>query len=443
MTPETRGRPAMVVQRPISPFEQGFFRAEAHLGSVPVGGMALFIGATVEGEPDPAVLAAVLDELVAGHPLLGCRYVPDADVPTLRRVEGYRAPVEVVEGGEEEYLRLVNRPQDWTGGLFRAVVLRDGAVSRVVLVIHHGIADGRSAFALLGEMWRRYTARVQGDPLPISDVPQDLPEAIDDRLAAVIPDSAVLGLLDAMRGVLAEPPRTLPFDGVPDDPRGRYALDRIELDPGETERFAAAARAAGLTVHSLLSGCALAAVRGRFDDADPLPMVCGYAADIRGALDPAVPESLVLNCAAGFGTPLSVPATPDPVELGRIIDADVRAAREARLPALIALLPRHIRDEATAAMFSSPPTLALSNVGRLPAHVLPAGLRYLRTDVFAMGPGMPPKLTVFTVGDRLTIQLEYDTTERGRARMSEVRQALSGLLRRTSAQMVAVSMTNR
>lgn len=39
----------------------------------------------------------------------------------------------------------------------------------------------------------------------------------------------------------------------------------------------------------------------------------------------------------------------------------------------------------------------------------PSGIRHIRDEVNAMGPGMPPKLTIFTVGERLTIQVEYDT----------------------------------
>ncbi|MBF6333819.1 condensation domain-containing protein [Nocardia transvalensis] len=199
----------MISQRPISPLELGYFSPEAYLGSVPVGGMPLFIGSTIEGELDLEALRAVLEELVAVHPLLGCRRIHDNGVPMLRLVDGYRPPLQVAEGGEAAYLRLVNRPQDWDGGLFRAVVLRDESRTCVVLVIHHGISDGRSAFALLGEMWWRYTARLEGAPLPILSVTRELPAAVDDRPAETISESEVLDLLDTMRGMLAEPPHTL------------------------------------------------------------------------------------------------------------------------------------------------------------------------------------------------------------------------------------------
>lgn len=37
---------------------------------------------------------------------------------------------------------------------------------------------------------------------------------------------------------------------------------------------------------------------------------------------------------------------------------------------------------------------------------------------------MPPKLTVFTVGDRMTIRVEYDTARYSPAQLREVGQAL-------------------
>ncbi|MGY2063148.1 hypothetical protein ACW9HQ_50360, partial [Nocardia gipuzkoensis] len=91
---------------------------------------------------------------------------------------------------------------------------------------------------------------------------------------------------------------------------------------------------------------------------------------------------------------------------------------------------RHIRDEAAAAMLSAPPTVALSNIGRVPAHTTPDDVRIVRDDVYAMGPGMPPKLTIFTLGDRLTIQVEYDTADHSRPQLGRVRDALTTALRR-------------
>ncbi|WP_280263534.1 phthiocerol/phthiodiolone dimycocerosyl transferase family protein [Nocardia wallacei] len=422
----------MIPQRAQSPVESGYFRADARFGSVPVGGMPLYIGSTVEGELDADALREVLAELAAAHPLLSCLAADDAGVPVLRHRDGYRPPLVVAEGDEVEYVRLVNEPQDWSEGLFRAVLLRDGTQSRIVLVVHHGIADGRSAFALLDDMWRRYTARLRGAPLPVV-ADAELPQAVDDRVAAMISATEVEELLDRMRGMMAESPARLPRVASAAGVRGFLAAERIELEADETAAFVAVARSAGITVNSLLSGCALVAVRGRFDAAGPLPMVCGYAADLRSALDPELSADTVLNCASGWGTALPVAAADDPIELGRIVDADVRAALARRDPARMILAGRHIRDEQSAAMLAAQPTFALSNIGRVPTHEVPAGVKLLRDNIFAMNPGMPPKATAFTLDGRLTVQVEYDTADHGRTQMGAVRRALSESLRHVVA----------
>ncbi|WP_227979477.1 phthiocerol/phthiodiolone dimycocerosyl transferase family protein [Nocardia spumae] len=425
----------MVTQRLVSPFESGYFRAHGGFGSVPVGGMALFVGSTVEGELDADLLRTVLGELAAENPLLSSHDVEDAGVPTLRHVEGYRPVLTESQGGEIEYVDLVNRPQDWSAGLFFAHLFRDGTESRVVLIIHHGISDGRSAFALLDRMWRRYTAHLRGAPLPVL-AKSELPPAIDERLAEIISDAEIAELLGAMRTIMGEPPARLPRDGTAGPGRGLFAAERIELDPAATAAFVAAARTAGIGVNGLLSGCALVAVRAELGGAGALPMVCGYAADMRSSLDPWLPDETVLNCASGWGTLLMVGESADPLELGRVVHDDVRAAVARRDPARMALAGSHIRDEATAAMLADQPSIALSNIGRVPEHVVPEGIRLIRDNILAMGPGMPPKLTAFTLGDRLTVQVEYDTNDHSRTQMGRVRRTLSELLHRSASESV-------
>ncbi|WP_063002158.1 phthiocerol/phthiodiolone dimycocerosyl transferase family protein [Nocardia mikamii] len=428
----------MVTQRPISPFESGYFQEHATFGSVPVGGMALFIGSTVEGEFDTELLRTVLAELAAEHPLLSCRRADDGGMLVLRHAEGYRPTVTENPGGDIEYVDFVNQPQPWDDGLFFARVFREDDRTRIVLVIHHGITDGRSAFALLDEMWRRYTAHRRGAPMPVR-ANHELPQAVDERLTAVVSEAEVTELLAAMRTIIGEPPARLPRDGTAGSGRGLFVAERIELEPEVTAAFAAAARAAGIGVNALLSGCALAAVRAELGGVGTLPMVCGYAADMRAALDPWLPDETVLNCASGWGTLLAVAESADPFALGQVVHADVRAALERRDPARVALAGRYIRDEATARMLAEQPSIALSNIGRVPDHIVPEGVRLVRDNLLAMGPGMPPKLTAFTLGERLTVQVEYDTNDHSRAQMGRVRRNLAELLHRTAARAGAPS----
>ncbi|MEW2033062.1 hypothetical protein AB0901_21490 [Streptomyces roseifaciens] len=432
----------MATQRALSPFETGYFSASDRFGSIPVAGMPLFIGSVVRGHVDALLLRRALAELAAVHPLLRCQVTAEGGdggsagqegALAFRTREGFRPRLDVTEGGDDAFLRLINSPQDWAAGLFRGCLLRDGSSSRVVLVIHHGIADGRSAFALLDEMWRRYTALASGTGLPVP-VGSRLPDAVDTRLASVVADAEV----DELPGVFARAAAGGPApamlrpdaDGTADDPLGRFALDRFELDPRTTEELVATSRAYGLTVNALLCGAALATLRALLEPGTgALPMICGNAADLRSSLRPELPASTVLNCVSGLGTMLSVDAGADPVALAREISADVRAALARRDPARFLLASQRVRSASEAAAFRTQPTVAVSNVGRIPRHPAPAGLSVVRDEAYAMAAGMPPKLTAFTYDGRLAVQVEYDTAVYGRERMGRLGRDLEAALR--------------
>ncbi|MGK8520838.1 phthiocerol/phthiodiolone dimycocerosyl transferase family protein [Nocardia asteroides] len=419
----------MTALRALSPFETSYFGSGTRIGSVPVGGMPLFIGSTVHGVLDVPTLRRVLAELAAAHPLLRSEQVVDAGgAQCLRRDDSYLPRLAVTEGGESEYLELLNTPQDWNNGLFHAHLFRAGDRDRIVLIIHHGIADGRSAFALLAELWERYTAHVTGAPAPRRNSDQRLPEAMDTRLARIVSDAEVAGLLNVLRAgaAMMSPelaPRHLPEHGA--RPGGGLTLDRIELDDAETAAVVAAALAHGLSVNSLIGGAAFAAFRAQWPpSAGTLPMVCGHAVDVRADLVPPLTASTVLNCVSGAGTFALVDAEAGPVELGHVVAAEMRASADRREALGVMLAAQRVTDPATAALFSAQNTFTISNIGRVPAHSTPPGMRIIRDDVFAMAPGMPPKLTVFTVGDRMTIQVEYDTARHSETQLGEVRGAL-------------------
>lgn len=491
----------MAEHRPLSPFESAYFTPDGRVGSVRTGGMPLFIGSTVRGRVDETTLLLALDEVVAAHPLLRSRVVvDDAGAQHFVVDDLWRPPFEVFAGAETEYFRLVNTPVDWSDGLLRAYLLRDGDRAQLVLAIHHGIADGRSAFALLDQLWRHYTALATGSPMPSAtaspaprgtgslsphaatlhalsphaptpDAPSPhaptphsatphvptprsatphapsphaaslhaptgarIPEALDDRMAELVDGAAVSGWVAQVRAQVAaavpgSAPVALPHDGNA-DPGGRFAMVRIESTAGETAELIAAARAHGISVNSLFSGAALVAVRDQFDAAGPLLLNLGHAADLRSRLSPPLPDSVLVNFASGIGTPVFVDDDASPVELGLRVDAGVRDALERREAAMVLLAARQFGDDPVmAAVLSMPPTFTISNIGRLPAHSLPAGLDFVRDDIFAMAPDISPKLTVFTVGDRMTVQIEFDTSLYSRMRQEKVRSALAATLR--------------
>ncbi|WP_067709057.1 phthiocerol/phthiodiolone dimycocerosyl transferase family protein [Nocardia yamanashiensis] len=432
----------MTRRRALSPFEISYFSTGTRLGSVPIGGMPLFIGSLVRGRIDIGVLARVLAELAGEHVLLRSRVVAGRDGGQyFEVVDGYRPPVREYAGEiEQRYRQLLNTRPQWRDGLFEAVVLRGAEATRIVLIVHHGISDGRSAFALLDEMWRRYTALIAGSALPHTDSDVALIPGVDEQLAAVVDEAAVDALLAQFRAAAAgsdagAAPRTLPVDGDGiGDPAGRFAVRRIELDERATGALVEVARGHGISVNSLLGGAALVAVRAQFDPtAGAMALLCGHAVDLRPVLPHPVAASTMLNCAAGAGTPALVDADADPVTAGVQVHARMAEAQAMGFPALFMRAAQRELDAVTAAVFAAQPSIALSNMGALAAHSMPAGVEFVRDEISAMAGGMPPKMTIFTVGGRLHIQVEYDTAEHSHAQLGRVAEVMSAQLRRIAS----------
>ncbi|UNO40498.1 hypothetical protein [Streptomyces sp. MST-110588] len=436
-------------QRPLSPFESRYFLGRTRFGSVPVRDMPAFIGSVVRGRIDVPLLERALCALADHHPLLRCEVVGgdgdgdgDDTGAYFRLVEGFRPRLEVLSGGDDAYDRLLNTPPDWQQGLFRAYVFPDGELTRITLVFHHGVMDGRSGFALLSELWERYTSLVEGAIPPSSDAPAvtALPEAIDERLAAEpgFDEAELNALIEQMAagyGLFEAP--ALPTDAEGEaaadtdayspagDGGGRFARVRIDFDAATTAALVASARAAGTSLYGLVCGAALIAVRSHLPgDTGPMPLLCGHAVDLRGRLEKPLSTSVTLNCASGTGSLADVAPDSDPLEIGRLITADLAASLARRDPESFLLASVQAVNEKAIRAMSAPPSIAVSNIGRIPAHRVPEDVEVVRDEVYAMAVGMPPKICVFTLDGHLAIQNEYDNAVHSHTLMQQVTETL-------------------
>ncbi|MFE3054601.1 hypothetical protein [Nocardia sp. NPDC059239] len=428
----------MSSQRPLSSFEFKHFDPDARWGDVPKAGVPLFVATTVRGEIDPDVMRRVLAELAADHALLRAVMVNEpGSEPVFRVREEYQPPLEVTEWGPDGYQRLVNIEQDWSTGLFKAHVLREGGLDQIVLIMHHGMCDGRSALALRDDMWQRYGTQLAGSPLPPSNSDNELVDGIDTLLAGSVTEAEVDELVAMLRGIAAAgdavpAPLELPRDGDGvGDPVGRFATQRIEVDPEQSAAFFGVARAQGVSVNSLVTGMAMVAVRSQLEaDSGPVPMVFGHAVDLRASLAEPIPQSTLLNCAGGVATPVFAAADTDPIELAKATEVAMRAALDARFPALFMRASQRAFDPETAAIFGAQPTLGMANLGVEQTPSIPGGLEFVSDEAFGMAKGMPPKLTVWTVAERLVIHVNYDTTRNSHALMGRVTEAIRDQVRR-------------
>ncbi|MFG2499346.1 hypothetical protein ACGFSB_14200 [Streptomyces sp. NPDC048441] len=425
----------MTHQRPISPFESVYFLDLGPAG-LPLYDMPEFVESLVLGRPDPNLMRRALRLLTDHHPILRSEVKSGAEGLLLQVRDRVQPPLTVLDGIEETFAQLINSRPDWTESLLHAWLLTDGERSQVVLGIHHGVADGRSAFALLDEFWQYYAA-LEAGANPAPERREALPEAIDSRLAGAFPDAEIDALADAIAQAPADRTKTatLPTEGMgrADRPAAthRFVVDRLEFSPETTQSVVAAARARGVTVNSLVTGLVLTVVRAQLaPEHGPLTLTCGHGIDLRTRLTPELPLSTVLNCITGLQTTLSVGHDDRPETAGREVADQVAGALDRRDPErfLLAALRAGARG---VAMPMPVVSYGISNVGRIPAHPLPVGMKLLRFGGTANAAGMPPKIGVASFGGRLLVQNEYDSwtysPEQMRKLLETLRAALTDL----------------
>ncbi|MFF8730922.1 amino acid adenylation domain-containing protein [Streptomyces sp. NPDC015171] len=164
--------PAAAAASPASAFQRRMWLAEQTGQGSPAN---VFLGWTVEGRLDTAVLEDALARLVAGHEILRTAF--RAQGGTVRQVvqEPWRPRIEIcdptgAEGPEETATRWLDgaagQPFDLASGrLLRAAVADCGPRGQAfMLCLHHLVVDGESVPVLLRELERRYRDSLAGLP---------------------------------------------------------------------------------------------------------------------------------------------------------------------------------------------------------------------------------------------------------------------------------------
>ncbi|UYQ65424.1 non-ribosomal peptide synthetase [Streptomyces peucetius] len=272
---------------PVSPLQEGFFfHAEFDAGSADLYVVQELL--ELDGHVDPERLRQALQLLLDRHPLLRAsfRQLPGGQVVqrlagrvTLpwRQADTSKTPLDdLLNADRAERFDLARPP------LLRATLIRDGGRHRLLLTLHHIIADGWSVSVLLREL----TAAYQGEDLPEPVAPQPFLSwlAARDRDAA----------RDAWRQTLSglDEPTRLPalFPATDDEPaqaRPEHVDTRLPED--FTAELTAFARTHGLTLSTVvhgLWGLLLGALTGS-DDVVFGTTVSGRTTEVAG-LDTAV-----------------------------------------------------------------------------------------------------------------------------------------------------------
>jgi Phthiocerol/phthiodiolone dimycocerosyl transferase C-terminus len=156
---------------------------------------------------------------------------------------------------------------------------------RVTLFLHHAIADGAHALALLEELWARYTNHVEtGSPLPAQ--PHALAESGETLLRLhgypEAPKSAELAdaELAELLALLAE-----------NEPSPLELPSRVRLSKNDTRSLFGLCRQEDITVNSLVSAALIRA----HAKAGEIPLLFIYPVDLRGRFTPPIGSTEVTN----------------------------------------------------------------------------------------------------------------------------------------------------
>ncbi|MFJ5778938.1 amino acid adenylation domain-containing protein [Streptomyces sp. NPDC093094] len=237
---------------PVSPLQEGFFFHAAFDAQAP----DLYVVQellTLDGDIDPGRLRGALQLLLDRHPLLRAsfRQLPGGEV--VQRLEGHatlpwRQADTSVTGLDE--LLAADRAEGFDLArppLLRATLVRDGRRHRLLLTLHHIVADGWSVAVLLREL----TAACRGDALP---EPAD-PRPYLSWLAGRDQDAAREAWREALAG-LEEPTRLAALFPAGDGERGPARPEHVDtrLPEDFTAGLTAFARAHGLTLGTVVHG---------------------------------------------------------------------------------------------------------------------------------------------------------------------------------------------
>ena len=393
------------------------------------------LSCAVRGRVDAALLARAFDEVIAEHPTLRARIAPDgaghafellAERPHLH----LRSDVDTAHGDE------LNDPLPVGGPLVRATLASDPPDSPaqrhlLVISIDHACIDGHSAIALQNSVWDRYRALVEGEP-PAPAREPGWPPPISSLLPPADEAATAEYLRARLAAVRSNPVDLVPYDGP--GVGGRIEVRRLLLDAERTTALRAFARAAGVSVHGLISAALLSVARSRLGGDGPRVLGCLSPVDLRSRLVPPVPPTEMVAAVATHLHALPVEPDPEPVALARELTAHLREA---------IARGEHFQDMRITPEVPGHPalqagTVIATNMGAVPGPRLPHGLEITdvrlvpgREHYFPQAGRSPLMACVVSFDGRLAVELPHHTAcfsaEFVRGFRDDLRAALSAL----------------
>lgn len=240
--------------------------------------------ATLDGAPDPERLVDALEGTLAEAPLLRTvarrRWWGYRRTATSWSREAIRDLITFSRDPREEAdslrrpMELESRPP------VRLFVCTTGERTRLVLTLHHSIADGRAGFHCLDRLAAHYQATFSGEPPPPPPAPMPSRSyqgylwelSGHDRLRAILRTARTFGEIALKSSTQAKALDCATFTDQPLPCRGQLSNRSLTLAPGEVERLKAWARERHATLNDLLLASALATGSVVWPQPEALPL---------------------------------------------------------------------------------------------------------------------------------------------------------------------------
>lgn len=386
------------VIRSLAPSEQWYAESQT-FGAITI---------QLTGSFDPDAMSEAFDALLQSHPILSGHLEPGPDGRYQIVTDDLMHPGIWLTGLGAAGTETPRVELDPAVALINCAARHGDGCAEVTLYVHHSVADGNHAAALLYELFSRYTDMVctgQPGPTGIEPAPESLEALLTQRGIGKIARSGLERFMPAMfayespvRPGPPAPPRANPTRPVPaPTARGRLTKE-------ETTALVEYGLGHRLFLNPLVSAAILLAEwRLRGTPEVPVPYV--YVVDLRMLLTPPVPVMGATN-PLGMATYLaSITATTTLAELGRDIAANLAADLA---DGVVQQSMLHFKPQYDQGQRGLPDVVSSTNFGRTPVLPTPSELHVeeWRTDIYRAS-SVLDMYSVGIFGERLAV--EYHT----------------------------------
>jgi NRPS condensation-like uncharacterized protein len=347
----------------------------------------------VRGGLDEGALGQAFRTLGECYPLLRGRFVEERGRTLVRAGGAGTAPLRLSRAGD--VAREIDQEAGWFDGpLARLALVRGEGQDVVVMTLPRAVVDGMSNLAVHRRLWSLYTDLCEDRQVDATPVRPVLAAAIDDEVGRRYSRAELDEYLARQR----EEDARLPWAALPSPaataqgpgPDRTFGFVRAGAGPAQAAALSELARAHAITLNALLCGLFTVGVRAVLEPAGgPLPIFFAMAVDMRRRMSPPIPDDVLLSAASACPTRFdAVEVTSDPVELGRRIQQSLRDNDSASVSDReLATIPQMLERAS--------PTLAVTNLGRIPPPRLPGHLQATRLHILAMA-RYPMLMTMIT-----------------------------------------------